>query len=67
MTQVKSSLAQIIKQEKINILEIDAELLRLSGILKTGLNGMFEEYGLTMPDFYISRVITPDEDRITGG
>ncbi len=62
MTQVKSSLAQIIKQEKINILEIDAELLRLSGILKTGLNGMFEEYGLTMPDFYISRVITPDED-----
>lgn len=62
MTQVKSSLAQIIKQENINILEIDAELLRLSDILKTRLNGMFEEYGLTMPDFYINRVITPDED-----
>lgn len=62
MTQVKSSLAQIIKQENINILEIDAELLRLSDILKTRLNGMFEEYGLTMPDFYINRVMTPDED-----
>lgn len=62
MTQVKSSLAQIIKRENINILEIDAELLRLSDILKTRLNGMFEEYGLTMPDFYINRVITPDED-----
>lgn len=62
ITQVKSSLAQIIKEENINILEIDAELLRLSNILKTRINGMLEEYGLIMPDFFINRVITPDED-----
>lgn len=62
ITQVKSSLAQIIKEENINILEIDAEFLRLSDILKTRINGMFEEYGLTVPDFFINRVITPDED-----
>lgn len=62
MTQVKSSLAQIIKEENINILEIDAELMRLSDILKIRLNDMFEEYGLTVPAFYINRVITPDED-----
>lgn len=62
ITQVKSSLAQIIKEENINILEIDAELLRLSDILKTRINGMLEEYGLIMPDFFINRVITPDED-----
>lgn len=62
ITQVKSSLAQIIKEENISILEIDAELLRLSDILKTKINGMFEEYGLIMPDFFINRVITPDED-----
>ncbi len=62
ITQVKSSLAQIIKEENISILEIDAELLRLSDILKTKINGMFEEYGLIMPDFFINRVITPDDD-----
>lgn len=62
MTQVKSSLAQIIKEENINILEIDAELLRISDILKARINDMFDEYGLTMPDFFINRVITPDED-----
>ena len=62
ITQVKSSLAQIIKEENISILEIDAELLRLSDILKTKINGMFEEYGLIMPDFFINRVITPDDN-----
>lgn len=62
ITQVKSSLAQVIKEENINILEIDAEFLRLSDILRTRINGMFEEYGLAVPDFFINRVITPDED-----
>lgn len=62
ISQVKSSLAQIIREENINILEIDAELLRLSDILKIRINGMLEEYGLTIQDFFINRVITPDED-----
>lgn len=62
ITQVKSTLAQIIKEENISILEIDAELVRLSDILKTRINNMIEEYGLTMPDFFINRIITPDDD-----
>lgn len=62
ITQVKSSLAQIIREESINILEIDAELIRISDILKTRINDVLEEYGLTMPDFFMSRIITPDED-----
>ncbi len=62
ITQVKGSLAQIIKEENINILEIDAELLRISNILKARINGILEEYGLTMPNFFINRLITPDED-----
>lgn len=62
ITQVKSSLAQIIKEENINILEIDARLIQLSDILKTRINGILEEYGLTMPDFYMNRIITPEED-----
>lgn len=62
ITQVKSSFAQIIKEENVNILEMDAELLHISEILKIRINEMFEEYGLTMPDFFINRVITPEED-----
>lgn len=62
MTQVKSSLARIIKEGNINILEIDAGLLHLSACLKTEINAMLETYGMTMPDFFISRVLTPDED-----
>lgn len=62
ITQVKSSFAQIIKEENVNILEIDAELLHISEILKIRINEMLEEYGLTMPDFFISRVIAPEED-----
>lgn len=62
ITQVKSSFAQIIKEENVNILEIDAELLHISEILKMRINEMLDEYGLTMTDFFINRVIAPEED-----
>lgn len=62
MTQVKSYLAQAIKSCSINILEIDERLMELSNELRERLNGYLEDYGLQMPEFFISRVITPDED-----
>lgn len=62
ITQVKSSFAQIIKEENVNILEMDAELLHISEILKIRINEMLDDYGLTMPDFFINRVIAPEED-----
>ena len=62
MTQVKSYLAQAIKESGINVLEIDAELLRLSEALKERINTSLADYGLTMPEFYVSRVVTPDDD-----
>jgi membrane protease subunit (stomatin/prohibitin family) len=62
MTQVKSYLAQSIKACGINILEIDERLIDLSNELKERLNGYLEDYGLQMPEFFVSRVITPDDD-----
>ncbi|MBO5303118.1 MAG: SPFH domain-containing protein [Lachnospiraceae bacterium] len=62
MTQVKSCLAQAIKACNINILEIDEHLMELSDDLKERLNGYLEEYGLQMPEFFVSRVMTPDDD-----
>lgn len=62
MTQVKSYLAQAIKSCGINILEVDERLLELSNDLRERLNGYLEDYGLEMPEFFVSRVMTPDDD-----
>lgn len=62
MTQVKSYLAQTIKENTINILEIDEHLMALSGALRERINAALDEYGLTMPEFYVSRIVTPDDD-----
>lgn len=62
MTQVKSYLAQAIKDSNINILEIDAHLMTLSTALRERINAGLSDYGLTMPEFYVSRVVTPDDD-----
>lgn len=62
MTYVKSFLAQSIKEKAINILEIDAYLEDLSIHLKEKINTALAEYGLEIPEFYITRFLTPDDD-----
>ena len=62
MTQVKTCLAQSIKASGINILEIDAHLLELSNIVKEKIGAELAEYGLELTEFYISRILTPDDD-----
>lgn len=62
MTQVKSYLAQTIRENAINILEIDEHLMALSTALRERINAALDEYGLTMPEFYVSRIVTPDDD-----
>ena len=62
MTQVKSYLAQAIKECGINILEIDAHLMDLSSALRERINVGLEDYGVTMPEFFLSRIVTPDDD-----
>lgn len=62
MTQVKSYLAQTIKESGISILEIDERLMELSSALREKFNGYLNEYGLEMPEFFVSRVMTPDDD-----
>lgn len=62
MTQVKSFLAQTIKENSISVLEIDEKLMELSEALRVRINETLEEYGLTMPEFYVGRIVTPDDD-----
>ena len=62
MTQVKSYLAQVIKESGISVLEIDAHLMELSSALRERINQGLAEYGLSMPEFFVSRIVTPDDD-----
>ena len=62
INKVKSSLARVIKEQNLNILEIDAYLDVLSEHLRNVINEDFEEYGLYMPEFYVTSVMTPDDD-----
>ena len=62
MMRVKSFLVQTIKDNGYNILEIDYRLDELSAALKDRINKDFEEYGLEMPAFYVTSVLTPDDD-----
>lgn len=62
MTQVKSFLATAIRENAINVLEIDERLMDLSEALRMRINPHLAEYGLEMTEFFVSRVITPDDD-----
>lgn len=61
MTQVKTYLAQVVKDRGINILEIDARLLEISELLRERINTGLAEYGLTMPEFFVSHIAMPDD------
>ena len=62
MTKVKSNLARAIKENNINILEIDSYLDILSDNMRDIVNETLDEYGLTMPEFHITTIMTPDDD-----
>lgn len=62
MTQVKSYLAATIRENAINVLEIDERLMELSDALKARINPRLAEYGLELADFFVARVVTPDDD-----
>lgn len=59
---VKANLASVIKAEAIDLLEIDEKLDVLSATLKEKLLPGFEEYGLTVPQFYVNRIVLPEDD-----
>ena len=61
-TAIKTHLPVTIKYNNINILEIDERLVDLSEILRTSMIENFEEYGLTIPQFYITGVALDESD-----
>ncbi len=61
-TAVKTTLSSVIKAQGINILEVDEHLGELSSALHKKILPEFEEYGITIPQFYLTTVVLPEED-----
>lgn len=61
-TAVKTNLSSAIKARGINILEIDENLGVLSEVMRESILPGFEEYGLTIPEFYVTAVVLPESD-----
>lgn len=59
---VKTNLSASIKSLSLNILEVDEHLGALSEVLKKPISAGFEEYGLTIPEFYVTTVVLPEGD-----
>lgn len=62
MTRVKSYLARTIKEQQLNIFEIDSYLDVLSDAIKQKLVIDFEDYGVSLIQFFISTVVRPEDD-----
>lgn len=59
---VKTNLPTIIKNHQIDLLEIDERVDEISAVLQEKLLPGFEEYGLTIPQFYVTHVVLPEDD-----
>ncbi len=59
---VKTNLSAVIKENAIDLLEIDEKLDLISDRLRERLLPGFEEYGLTIPQFYVTNVVLPEND-----
>ena len=62
MNKVKSYLARIIKEQNINILEVDEHMDELSVAMRDAINENLDDYGMVMPEFFITTIQTPDDD-----
>ena len=54
---VSTNLANIITDEKLDILQLDQQKMRLSASMLTALQASFEEYGLVITEFLIMGIM----------
>ena len=61
-TAVKTNLTTTIKSLQFDILEVDEHLADIGRVLHEKIRPAFEDYGLTIPEFYLSTVVLPEDD-----
>lgn len=60
MTKVKSYLAQVVREQKISVFEIDERLNEISSALLKMLQPDFADYGVALERFFITTIVKPD-------
>lgn len=63
MTKVKSYIAQVIREKKISIFEIDEHLNDLSSALINLLQPDFDDYGVALERFFITTIVKPEGEQ----
>ena len=61
-TSVKTTFPAVLRETGIDLLEIDSHLDTLSEGLRQKILPAFEEYGLTVPQLYVTTVVLPESD-----
>lgn len=61
-TAVKANLPVAIKKSNIDIVDVDQHLMELSETLRECILPGFEEYGLSIPQMYVSTIVLPEDD-----
>lgn len=62
MTKVKTYIAQVMRNYRINIFEVDENLELFSAALKERLEPDFLEYGVSLTKFFVTAIVKPDGD-----
>lgn len=62
MVRVKTYVANYIKENTINIFEIDQKLTEMSAALHEKLLSDFEEYGVSLVRFFVTTIVKPEKD-----
>ena len=62
ITAVRTNFAPIVKENNINIIEIDHYVEKLSKPMLEKIDEGFDDYGLKVVDLYITDIVLPEED-----
>lgn len=63
MTRVKPYIVTLIRENKINIFQIDEYLQSMSQALLKSLTPDFAEYGVSLEHFFVTTILKPEDDK----
>jgi membrane protease subunit (stomatin/prohibitin family) len=62
MTRIKDYISNLMVEKRISFLEIHSHLNEISDALKQQISLLYEEYGLTIVNFFVNSITVPNDD-----
>ena len=63
MTKVKPYIVTLIRENKLNIFQIDEQLQAMSAALHDALKNDFLDYGVSLERFFLTNILKPEDDK----